>query len=77
MNSLAGFITTAVNVKFAQNGHWSKPALAAGVVTGASMLILATLYGVYKFVVVPRDVEMTQIPEIQEKIHVSSDKSTV
>lgn len=77
MNSLAGFITTLVNVKFARNGYWSGPALATGVVTGACVLIFATLYGVYKFVVVTRHVEMTEIPEIQEKTHVSSDKTTV
>ncbi|KAF2182606.1 hypothetical protein K469DRAFT_586050 [Zopfia rhizophila CBS 207.26] len=74
LNSLAGFITTLVNVKFARNGHWSKPALATSVATGACVLILATLYGVYKLVVVPRHIE---IPEIPEKKDVPSDKSTV
>lgn len=49
LNSLAGLVSTMVNVYSQQGGHWSVTAWATAAATGGAMLITGTLYAVYNF----------------------------
>lgn len=56
---MAGLVAALINVEVARDGHWSKLAVATSVIMGACVLVLATLYVAYRFIVVPRHVEAT------------------
>lgn len=49
LHSLAGLISTFVNVYSSQHGHWSVTAWATATATGGAMLITGALFSVYNF----------------------------
>lgn len=49
LHSLAGLISTFVNVYSAHNGNWSVTAWATAAATGGAMLITGVLFSVYNF----------------------------
>jgi hypothetical protein len=54
LNSLAGFISTLVNVYGQQHGDWSVTAEVTAIVTGVCMGVTAILFGVYNFWILDR-----------------------
>ncbi|KAF1357984.1 hypothetical protein EJ07DRAFT_85113, partial [Lizonia empirigonia] len=51
LNALAGLIAAVINVYSARDGHWSKPAMASSVLMGTCVLVFATVYAAYSFVI--------------------------
>lgn len=49
LHSLAGFISTFVNVYSGQHGNWSVTAWATAAATGGAMLITGTIFAVYNW----------------------------
>ena len=49
MNSVAGIITTLVNIYTAQHGVWSIAARISAIVIGSVMISSALLFAVYNF----------------------------
>ncbi|TVY56181.1 hypothetical protein LSUE1_G009381, partial [Lachnellula suecica] len=54
LNSFAGLISTLVGVYSQQGGAWSVTARVTAIVTGACMMVMAALFGVYNWVVLGR-----------------------
>ncbi|KAL9112998.1 MAG: hypothetical protein Q9227_002863 [Pyrenula ochraceoflavens] len=54
MNSLAGFLSTIINVYTAQHGDWSISAKATGITTGACAGVTLLLFALYNFWVLKR-----------------------
>jgi hypothetical protein len=49
MNSVAGIITTLVNIYTAQHGVWSITAKITAIVIGACMIVAGLLFALYNF----------------------------
>jgi hypothetical protein len=49
LNSLAGLISTLINVYSQQGGNWSITARVTAIVTGSIMVITGCLFGLYNF----------------------------
>lgn len=49
LNSLAGLVTTIVNIYTARNKFWSRTAIVTAVVTGTCASILMILFSVHHF----------------------------
>lgn len=54
LNSLAGLISTLINVYTQQDGAWSVTARITAIVTGASMVVTGCLFGLYNFWILRR-----------------------
>jgi len=54
LNSLAGLISTLINVYSQQGGTWSVTAKVTAIVTGACMVITGILFVIYNFIVLGR-----------------------
>jgi len=70
LNSLAGLISTLINVYTQQNGKWSITAEVTVIATGACMVILAILFLIYNLWVLERvkrshgrEMASSEIPE--------------
>lgn len=69
LHSLAGLISTFVNVYSSQHGTWSVTAWATAAATGGAMLINGTLFSVYNFSILAKvkkshQEEMEQVNKI-------------
>jgi hypothetical protein len=49
LNSLAGLVSTLINVYGQQGGIWSITARVTGIVTGSIMVVCGVLFGLYNF----------------------------
>jgi hypothetical protein len=49
LNSLAGLVSTLINVYAQQGGIWSITARVTGIVTGSIMVVCGVLFGLYNF----------------------------
>lgn len=65
LHSLAGLISTFVNVYSSQHGHWSVTAWATAAATGGAMLITGTLYSIYNFSILAK-VKKSHEDEMQQ-----------
>lgn len=65
LHSLAGLISTLVNVYSSQHGNWSVTAWATAASTGGAMLITGTLFSVYNFWVLAK-VKKNHAEEMQD-----------
>jgi len=54
LNSLAGLISTLINVYSQQDGNWSITAEVTAIVTGACMVVTAVLFLIYNMWVLER-----------------------
>ena len=54
LNSLAGLISTLINVYSQQGGAWSITARVTAIVTGSCMVVTGVLFGIYNFVILRR-----------------------
>ena len=54
LNSLAGLLSTLVNVYSQQDGTWSVTARVTAAVTGGCMVLLAALFALYNFWILNR-----------------------
>jgi hypothetical protein len=70
LNSLAGLISTLINVYTQQNGKWSVTAEVTAIATGSCMVILAVLFLIYNLWVLERvkrshgrEMASSQIPD--------------
>lgn len=54
LNSLAGLISTLINVYSQQGGNWSITARVTAIVTGSIMCITGFLFGLYNFWILER-----------------------
>ncbi|KAJ4329636.1 hypothetical protein N0V87_010698 [Didymella glomerata] len=61
LNSLAGLATVLLNVYTARGGHWSQPAIGTCSATCGCLLVFSTLYVVYKYLLVPREVARGEV----------------
>jgi hypothetical protein len=69
LHSLAGLISTLVNVYSSQHGNWSVTAWATAAATGGIMFITGTLFSVYNFSILAKvkknhEAEMQQFNKI-------------
>jgi hypothetical protein len=54
MNSVAGLLTTLVNIYTAQHGVWSITARITAIVIGSCMIIAGVLFACYNFIALRR-----------------------
>ncbi len=54
LNSLAGLISTLINVYSQQGGAWSVTAKVTAIVTGSVMVITGSLFAIYNFGILAR-----------------------
>ena len=76
MNSLAGLISTLINVYENQGGRWSVTAKVTVIVTGACAVATAILFGFYNFIILSR-VKSKHSKEMDAEMRVGGEEEGV